>query len=199
MGDREARGQRICLTWIPAHSAIPGNEEADKLARQTTTPTSVVAPLPRLEVKFKTAITSRLRPVPQSMEPRREWTTGRHLREVDAGLPGKQVEILYDPLSRKEAQVLAKLRTGQSKLRGFLAKIGAVEDNRCEWGQGKDDTRHFLFHCGQYPHLRGDVTREAQSRYGDLSYVPGEDPRAEDRTIRTWMVRWRGENRMSPW
>ncbi len=45
-----------------------------------------------------------------------EWTTGRRLKEVDLALPGKHVKLLYGTLIRAEAQVLAQLRTGHSKL-----------------------------------------------------------------------------------
>jgi hypothetical protein len=36
-------------------------------------------------------------------KPSREWTTGRHLKRVDATLPEKHVKLLYDTLSRVEA------------------------------------------------------------------------------------------------
>lgn len=40
-------------------------------------------------------------------------------------------------------------------------------------GQGKEETRHFLFQCRQYQHLWGDMINRAKSRYGDLSYMIG--------------------------
>ena len=44
-----------------------------------------------------------------------------HVRkEVDSALPGKNIRLLYDTLTRTEAQALAQLRTGNCKLRGFL-------------------------------------------------------------------------------
>jgi hypothetical protein len=61
-------------------------------------------------------------------------TTGRQLWEVDPALPGKHVQSLYDTLSETEAQTLAQMRTGHSKLRGFLATIGAAETDQCECG-----------------------------------------------------------------
>ena len=133
----------------------------------------MVATLPWLKGKYKSAVAGGLRQALQTNTPNREWTTGKHLREIDAALSGKHVKFLYDTLRREEAQVLAQLRTGHSKLRGFLARIGAVENEQCECGQGREDTRHFLFHCRQYQHLRSDMIKEAQSRYGDLSYMLG--------------------------
>src|SRR5690349_9566436 len=96
-------------------------------------------------------------------------TTGKHLKLLDTALPGTHVRLLYDTLTREEAQTLAQLRTGHSKLRAFLVKIGADGGDQCECGQGKEDTRHFLFQCPRYEHLREDMIKEAQDRYGDLS------------------------------
>ena len=55
--------------------------------------------------------------------------------------------MLYDTLTHKEAQMLAKLRTGHSRLRGFLTKIGIEDDSECECGEGVETVRHFLLHC----------------------------------------------------
>jgi hypothetical protein len=93
--------------------------------------------------------------------------------EVDAALPGKHILLLYDTLSRIEAQALAQLRTGHSILRGFSVRIVAEETDNCECGQGKEDARHFLFHCQRYQHLRDDMIREGKGPYGDLSYMLG--------------------------
>jgi hypothetical protein len=101
------------------------------------------------------------------------WKSGRGLRELDSALPGKHVRLLYDNLTRPEAQVLAQLRTGHSKLREFLFRIGAVDSDQCECGQGKEDTRHFVLHCQPHQHLRADMIRAGGRRYGDLSYVLG--------------------------
>ena len=82
-----------------------------------------------------------------------------------------------------EAQVLAQLRTGHSKLRGFLARIGAEETDQCECGQGKENTRHFLFHCQRYQHLQGDMIKGEQ--YGNLSYMldGGDKVRSQHKTV----------------
>ncbi|KAF2752510.1 hypothetical protein EJ05DRAFT_424285, partial [Pseudovirgaria hyperparasitica] len=78
------------------------------------------------------------------------WKSGRHLKQIDTALPGAHV-----------------------KLRSFLKKIAIEESDQCECSQGREDTRHFLLHCRRHEHLRGDVIKEGQGRYGDLSYMLG--------------------------
>jgi hypothetical protein len=99
--------------------------------------------------------------------------SGRRLREIDSALPGKHFKLLYYKLTRAEAQVLAQLRTGHSRLRAFLFRIGAVDDDQCECGNGSEDTRHFLLHCQRYQHMRDDMITAGGRRYGDLSYMLG--------------------------
>lgn len=103
------------------------------------------------------------------------------------------MRLLYDALTREEAQTLAQLRTGHSKLRAFLAKIGADGGDMCECGQGREDTRHFLFQYQRYTHLRGDIIKEARDRHGDLSYMLGgrsphtnPDGSSPDRPTKHW-------------
>jgi hypothetical protein len=128
---------------------------------------------PWLKNKFKSVVLGSLGWVMQTARSSSEWTTGRRLKEVDSALPGKHVRLLYDTLTRTEAQALAQLRTGHSELRGFLARIRAEETDQCECGQGKEDTRHFLFHCQRYQYLRGGMIKEGGERYGNLSYMLG--------------------------
>lgn len=52
---------------------------------------------------------------------------GMFLQALDAALLGKHTCDLYDRLKRKEACVLAQLRTGMVRLNGFLSRIGEVE------------------------------------------------------------------------
>jgi hypothetical protein len=173
MWKNEASGKHIGLAWIPGHSGVPGNDAAGKMVAMTTTPGSEVVTLPWYMGRFKSVVIGRIQQTQQSERFITLWTTARHLKLLDSALPGKHVRLLYDSLTRTEAHILAQLRTGHSKLRSFLAKIKAEDTDQCECGQGKEDTRHFLFHCQRYQHLRGDTIREARERYGDLSYMLG--------------------------
>jgi ribonuclease HI len=167
------QGRDIKISWIPGHYDVAGNEKAHQFARETTEPEATVTPLPWLDGCYKSAVLSRPPDTGLKTRLHRPWTTGQHLRQVDAALPGKHVRVLYDTLTRKEAQTLAQLRTGHSKLRGFLNKIGIEDDSTCECGEGVETVRHFLLHCQRFQNLRAEMMEEAQDRYGDLSYMLG--------------------------
>jgi hypothetical protein len=60
---------------------------------------------------------------------------GKHSKMVDRALPGKHTRQLYDRLTRKEAGVLAQLRTGMARLNGYLHRINVAESDQCVCGQ----------------------------------------------------------------
>lgn len=55
---------------------------------------------------------------------------GKFSKAMDIALPGKHTRELYDKLKRREASMLAQLRTGMTRLNGFLSRIGAVDWTR---------------------------------------------------------------------
>jgi ribonuclease HI len=134
--DSRLQGHDIRIAWVPGHYNIAGNEKAHQLALETTTLGKTVTPVPWLDVVCKSAA---LRQPPETRGKNRidrPWKTGKHLRQVDAALPGTHVRRLYDTLTRQEAQVLAQLRTGLSRLRGFLAKLGLKTAQRANVAKG---------------------------------------------------------------
>ena len=56
-----------------------------------------------------------------------------------------RVRRMYDELSKRQASVLAQLRTGMTPLNGYLHNIKAVESNLCECGEAVESREHFIF------------------------------------------------------
>ncbi|KAF4237714.1 hypothetical protein CNMCM8980_002373 [Aspergillus fumigatiaffinis] len=75
---------------------------------------------------------------------------GRHIKRVDAALPGKHTRQLYDGLSWNEATVLAQLRTGMARLNGYLYRINVAQTDQCACGQARETVEHFLFRCRKW-------------------------------------------------
>ena len=173
MQDSRRRGHNIHLAWVPGHYNVEGNEKAHQMAAETTVPGVAVTAVPWLDAAFKSAILRRSPQTSGKCQLERPWKTGKYLQQIDAALPGTHVRKLYDTLTRREAQVLAQLRTGHSRLRGFLAKLGFEDSPACECGERVETVRHFLLHCPRYQDLRMDMIEEARDRYGDMSYMLG--------------------------
>jgi hypothetical protein len=98
---------------------------------------------------------------------------GKFSKALDVALPGKHTRDLYDKLKRREACVLAQLRTGMARLNGFLSRIGAVESDLCPYGQARETVEHFLLRCVRWTALREDMLRCTVTRRGSLSFYLG--------------------------
>src|SRR5688500_342935 len=96
---------------------------------------------------------------------------------MDAALPGKHTRDLYGKLKRREACVLAQLRTGMARLNGFLSRIAAADSGLCACGRARETVERFLLRCVRWAALREDMLQCTVTRRGSLSfYLGGEAP-----------------------
>ena len=139
----QQQGNVVVTIWIPTHSDIAVKRQAKVEAQKATRIESQPDKQP-YQAK-STAIRLAL------AERQHEWTlpenVGRYSRTVDIALPGKHTRSLYDRLNRKEAKILAQLRTGMTRLNSYLNRIGAADSNLCACGQASETIEHFLFRC----------------------------------------------------
>jgi hypothetical protein len=56
---------------------------------------------------------------------------------------------MYDSLSKRQASILAQLRTGMTPLNEYLYNIKAVESNLCECGEAVESREHFVLRCAK--------------------------------------------------
>lgn len=49
---------------------------------------------------------------------------GKYSKRMDKALPGSHTRRLYETMTKREAKVLAQVRTGMSALNGYVHKIG---------------------------------------------------------------------------
>ncbi|KAM4063286.1 endonuclease/exonuclease/phosphatase [Hirsutella rhossiliensis] len=105
---------------------------------------------------------------------------GKHSKRIDKALPGKHTRKMYDELTRKESEVLVQLRTGKSRLNGYLCKIGAEESDECTCGQSAETVEHFLFRCRRWTVQREIMLRYARGKMGNLSFFLGGKAESDD-------------------
>ena len=96
----------VTLCWIPGHTGIAGNEEADRLAGSAATLEIEPVPVPARDLKVWTT-----NQVALAWE--RDWTSQRdnHLRRIKPSvLPGT------DQVKQADQMVLTRLRIGHTRL-----------------------------------------------------------------------------------
>ena len=102
---------------------------------------------------------------------------GAHSKRVDGALPGKHTRLLYEHLSRKEAGILAQLRTGMVRLNGYLHCIDAAPSDQCGCGQARETVDHFLFRCRRWTAYRTEMLECTDIHRGNMSfYLGGKSP-----------------------
>jgi hypothetical protein len=76
------------------------------------------------------------------------------VRKIDAAWPSSHTRRMYDDLSKRQAGILAQLRTGMTPLNGYLYNIRAAETNLCDCGEVAESREHFIFHCVRWSEQR---------------------------------------------
>ena len=157
------------LRWIPSHSGIKGNEEADRLAKVSVgqVPNHRFAGLASLQRKVTKDDTLR------------EWTTewnrstkGQYLRRIDTTIPGPHVRKLYDHLPRQRAGLLAQLRIGHNWLKTFSKRRKFSDDDRCECG-AIETLVHVFIDCPKLREPRRQLRESIGDRFNNLTTMLG--------------------------
>jgi len=105
---------------------------------------------------------------------------GKYSKRVDAALPGKHTHTLYNPLSWKEARILAQLHTGMARLNGYLHQVEVASSDQCPYRHAKETVEHFLFHCMKWTALHTEMMQYTDTRRGNLSFYLGGKTSSDD-------------------
>lgn len=169
----QRNGNHVQLRWVPASEDNKLLGLAKVQARAATQEDALLQEsVPRM--KSTTLNLARSQAVPRNTLPA---DVGKHAKRVDAALPGRHTQLLYDRLSRKEATVLAQLRTSIARLNGYLYRINAADTDQCACGKAKETVEHFLFQCRKWTTHRTDMLQCTDTRRENLSfYLGGESP-----------------------
>jgi ribonuclease HI len=172
-----SRGTETRLHWVPAHIGVPGNEAADKLAKEAAEPSN------RDRLPDQVWGATGLRAIVRertATEWRKEWNTAKHGRDLHrlAPAPDRKVLLMHDKLRKADSAALIQARTGKIGLRKHLFDIARAETPWCLrcWDSRHvrvaETVRHVLTVCPAYGHLRGDLFRGAERDTADLLNDP---------------------------
>ena len=142
--DRLSLSNKVSLIWMPGHTGIEGNEEADNLAREGSKMT-FIGPEPVFGIAQSTAKTFIRKWI--TSEFREEWNQQERLRQSRT--------FILDPMDRSEVKRLLssnrnQLRafvgvlTGHSLVNYHLYNIGLSNEPDCRFCGGEDETTEHL-------------------------------------------------------
>ncbi|XP_026126102.1 uncharacterized protein LOC113107658 isoform X1 [Carassius auratus] len=150
---------RIIITfmWVPAHVGIQGNEEADKIAKE-----SIKMKEPNIKIALSRSEGKHLISEACNRKWQTEWDschTGRHYYKVQKTI--KKSKIIHN-LSRKEQVIFTHLRTGHSNLNQTLHIIGKHDTGLCDVCSVQETVEHVMQKCKTYELQRRILKEELQ-------------------------------------
>ncbi|KAM0724078.1 hypothetical protein Q7P37_000258 [Cladosporium fusiforme] len=141
---------RVVFTWAPVSPIFELGQKAKRLAQRSTDEGRVIRDRPRLTRSMVQRTQERLRRATEQVPA----TVGESVRRIDTAWPGSHTRRMYDELSKRQASILAQLRTGMTPLNGYLHNIKAVESNLCECGEAIESREHFVLRCARWSEQR---------------------------------------------
>ena len=155
----------LTIQWVPGHSDIPGNELADKAAKDATELEEQAAPV------TYGSICAQIRKITKDPPPTHERT-----KEVYSALSHRKEKNIA---SRSDQTLLAKIRTGHTTLfRAYEARVNGEDGSttKCPLcGEMPHDLQHWISKCAGTLEKRRDLFGpEDMDKLEVLSKFPSE-------------------------
>jgi hypothetical protein len=165
----------IEFRWIPGHSGVCGNEQADRAAKAAASQAGgLTAPLARRireAAGLMKAIEQDRKRDSDNVDP--EGIPGQYTWKLDQALPGHHTLRLYGAFTSEQVSILIQARTGHCRLNQYLSRIGVVDEAKCSCRIDDETIRHILCVCPLWAEQRKTLRAVAGEREGDVSYLLG--------------------------
>jgi ribonuclease HI len=157
-----AQGNTIELRWIPAHTGIHGNEQADEAAKEATgwrkygpayPPAEARDGLRALKSTMRTWIHKRVQAEWES-----DWRQNPKGRSSYRYTPKPTAKVLdlHSGRKKRESAILTQLRSDKIGFRDPLYRlhVSGFSDPTCDCFEGRETVRHVLLECRRHREIR---------------------------------------------
>lgn len=155
-------GISVAIRWIPAHEGIPGNEAADRTAKEAATGSgqqsgTTVWLASAAKRKIRGDITQKWL---KMWEKAPEGKPTKRLVRA----PTRKVLSYWKGLRKATASVMMQMRTGRIGLSHYLSRIGVRESAWCGCRLGSQTPQHVLLACPLLTELRKMMWRKLEAK-----------------------------------
>lgn len=161
---------RITLVWVPSHCSIPGNEEADSLAKVGAMEGGDFERIITFDEYFPILRQQTLESWQNS------WDKGELGRWCHSIIPKVTKKPWFKglDLARAFIKTTSRLMSNHYALDAHLFRIGLAGSNVCNCGQGFHDIEHLVWSCQDYCAARSQLMDTLRAR-GRQPNVPVRD------------------------